>query len=57
MKITDLLPTPQKLAQETVVALASVIIAAWIISRFPSVKAFIKANSLTVDDQTGNTII
>ena len=57
MKINDYIPTPQKLAQETIVALASVVIAAWIISRFPTVKAFVKANSLTVNDQTGNPIL
>jgi hypothetical protein len=56
MSISEFIPSGKVVVRETIVVLASILIAAWVISRFPKVKAFVKANSVTVNDQTGNTI-
>ncbi len=46
MKIKPYLPSIQQISQETLAVLAASLLAAFIISRFPAVKAFVNQNSV-----------
>lgn len=41
MQLKDFLPTPTKVAQETIATLLGLLISAWIISRVPSLQAMV----------------
>jgi hypothetical protein len=45
------LPSLSQLSKETLAVLAATLIAAWVISRFPAVQAFVSNNSVTVKTQ------
>jgi hypothetical protein len=50
------IPTAPEVVREGLIMLGSILIAAWIISRFPSVRAFVATNSVTVKDQNGTVL-
>jgi hypothetical protein len=54
--IKEIIPTGPQVAREALIVLGGVLIAAWIITRFPSLKKFVGDASITVKDDTGNTI-
>ena len=53
--IAAIIPTGPQVAREAVIVLAGVLIAAFIISRFPALKKFVGDASITVNDANGNT--
>jgi len=54
MNIKTYLPSAPQVSREVVTVLAGVLIAAFIISRFPKLKGFVEGNCLTVQDQYKN---
>ena len=59
MKNIDLkkiVPPPTAVLREALIVLGGVLIAAWIISRFPKLKQFVSDASITVNDSQGNNI-
>lgn len=55
--IKAFIPTAPELVRETIIVLVGVLVASYIISRFPELKSFVTGNSLTVKDQAGNVIV
>lgn len=56
MKIASLIPTGPQVAREALIVLGGVLIAAFVISRFPSLQKFVSDNSVTVKTDTGTVI-
>ena len=54
MNIKTYLPSVPQVSREAITVLAGVLIAAYIISRFPKLKTFVEGNSLTVQDPNKN---
>lgn len=53
MNLKTILPTGPQVAREAIVVLAGVLIAAFILSRFPALQKFVTDNSLTVKRDDG----
>ena len=53
MNLKTLIPTGPQVAREAIVVLAGVLIAAFILSRFPALQKFVTDNSLTVKRDDG----
>jgi hypothetical protein len=51
-----IIPTMPELAKSTLITLGGVLLAAFIISRFPTVRAFVAGNSVSVKDASGNIL-
>jgi hypothetical protein len=56
MKIKDIIPPPASVLREGLIVLGGILIAAYVISRFPKLKSFVVENSVTVNDSQGNNI-
>jgi hypothetical protein len=56
MKIKEIIPPPASVLREGLIVLGGILIAAYVISRFPNLKKFVVDNSLTVNDAQGNNI-
>jgi hypothetical protein len=56
MNLKPYLPSHHEIIREGLIVLGGVLIAAWILSRFPSVKQFVQGNSLTINDQNKQVI-
>jgi hypothetical protein len=52
--IKKIIPPPTSVLREGLIVLGGVLIAAWVISRFPRLKAFVSGASITVNDSQGN---
>lgn len=50
MNVKPYLPSVPQVSREAVTVLAGILIAAFVISRFPALKNFVEGNSLTVKD-------
>lgn len=50
MKIKEIIPPPVAVMREGLIVLGGILIAAFIISRFPSLKSFVVDNSVTLKD-------
>lgn len=57
MNLKTIIPTAPEIARETIIVLGGLLIAAFIISRFPAVRKFVTDNSLTIKDSQGNSLI
>lgn len=55
-KLVNILPTVPELAKSTLITLGGVLLAAFIISRFPKVRAYVAAQSISVKDASGNIL-
>lgn len=53
MNLKTIIPTGPQVAREAIVVLAGVLIAAFILSRFPALQKFVTDNSLTVKRDDG----
>jgi hypothetical protein len=42
--------------REALIVLGGVLIAAWVLSKFPALQQFVASNSVTVKDGNGNTL-
>ncbi|MBC3930363.1 hypothetical protein [Undibacterium curvum] len=56
MNIKNVMPPATSIVREGLITLGGILLAAFIISRWPQAKKFVESNSLTVKDQAGNTI-
>lgn len=56
MNIKNIIPTGPQVAREALIVLGGVLIAAFIISRFPSLQKFVSDNSVTVKTDDGKII-
>lgn len=54
--ISSIIPTGPQVAREALIVLGGVLIAAFIISRFPALRKFVGDASITVKDDNGNII-
>lgn len=52
----NIIPTVPELAKSTLITLGGVLLAAFIISRFPKVRAYVAAQSISVKDASGNIL-
>lgn len=44
-----IVPTVPEVMREALIVLGGVLIASWVLSRFPAVKAFVTSNSVTIE--------
>jgi hypothetical protein len=56
MKLREIIPPPVAVLREGVIVLGGLLIAAYVISRFPKLQAFVTGNSLTVKTDKGDII-
>lgn len=56
MKLQNIIPTPEAIIREGVIVFGGLILAAFVISRFPKLQTFITSNSITVKDSGGNVL-
>ncbi len=56
MQIKQIVPPPAAVIREALIVLGGVLIAAFIISRFPTLQAFVQDNSVTVKGQDGKVL-
>jgi hypothetical protein len=54
--LKKLVPTPVEMAREGIIVLAGILMAAFVISRFPAVQKFVSANALTIKDGDGRVL-
>lgn len=48
MNLKNIIPTAPEVAREALIVLGGVLIAAYVLSRFPALKTYVTANSVTV---------
>lgn len=56
MNLKNIIPTGPQVAREALIVLGGVLIAAFILSRFPALQKFVSQNSLTVKADDGSTL-
>jgi hypothetical protein len=56
MKIPDLIPTPTRVVQEGIIVLGGILLAALVLSRFPALRNWVSAQSITIKDPQGKTL-
>jgi len=54
--LKKIIPTGPEVLREALIVLGGVIIAAWVLSKFPALQQFVASNSVTVKDGNGNTL-
>ncbi|WP_426078864.1 hypothetical protein [Janthinobacterium sp. PSPC3-1] len=56
MNLKSIIPTGPQVAREALIVLGGMLLAAFILSRFPKLQKFVTDNSLAVKDDKGNTL-
>lgn len=56
MKLKAIIPAPEAVLREGVIVLGGLLIAAFVISRFPKLQQFVTGNSITVKNQSGDVL-
>lgn len=56
VNLSKLIPTPVEVGREGLIVLGGLLIAALILSRFPKVRDFVTAQSITVKDNRNNVL-
>lgn len=54
--LSKLIPAPIEVGREALIVLGGVLIAAFILSRFPKLSAFVSSQSITVKDSSNNIL-
>jgi len=54
--ISEIIPPPTAVLREGLIVLGGVLIAAYVISKFPSVQKFVMANSVKVETKDGEVL-
>lgn len=54
--LKKIIPTGPEVVREALIVLGGVLIAAWVLSKFPALQQFVASNSVTVKDGNGNTL-
>lgn len=56
MKLKAIIPAPEAVLREGVIVLGGLLIAAFVISRFPKLQQFVTGNSITIKNQSGDVL-
>jgi hypothetical protein len=56
MNLAKIIPSVPEVGREAVTVLAGLLIAAFILSRFPKIAAFVSGQSITIKNSNGNSI-
>lgn len=56
MQLKNIIPAPEAVLREGVIVLGGLLIAAFVISRFPKLQAFVTGNSITVKNTNGDVL-
>lgn len=56
MNLQKIIPEPTAIAREAIIVLGGVLIAAWVLSKFPALQSFVASNSVTVKNSDGATL-
>jgi hypothetical protein len=56
MNIKPYIPSGQSVIREGLIVLGGVLIAAWVLSRFPTLQKFVQSNSITVNNANGDNL-
>jgi hypothetical protein len=56
MKLPDLIPTPTRVVQEGIIVLGGILLAAFVLSRFPRLRDWVAGQSITIKDPQGRTL-
>ncbi|MGK5038658.1 hypothetical protein [Janthinobacterium sp. LB3P118] len=56
MNLSKIIPTPPEVAREAIIVLGGILIAAYVLSRFPKVRDWVAAQSITVKDTSGRQL-
>lgn len=56
MNMKPYIPSAPSIIREGFIVLGGLLIAAFILSRFPKLKTFVTGNSLTINDQNGTNL-
>jgi hypothetical protein len=54
--IKKIIPSPFEVGREALIVLGGVLIAAYVLSKFPALQTFVTANSVTVKNSDGKTL-
>ncbi len=54
--VKSVIPTPTAVLREGLIVLGGVLIAAYVISKFPKLKTFVQDSTITVKDGNGGTL-
>ena len=54
--VAKAIPGPTEMVREAIIVLAGVLIASYVLSRFPALKKFVGDASITVNDKQGNNL-
>lgn len=57
VNLSKIIPTGPEVAREAIIVLGGILIAAYVLSRFPRLRAWVTAQSLTVQDSAGKSIL
>lgn len=56
MNLSKIIPTGPEVAREAIIVLGGILIAAYVLSRFPKIRDWVTAQSITVKDSSGKTL-
>jgi hypothetical protein len=56
MKLDKIIPEPTAILREGIIVLGGLLLAAWVLSKFPALQQFVVSNSLTVKNGDGNVL-
>ncbi|UQV48333.1 hypothetical protein KIV45_18975 [Janthinobacterium lividum] len=56
MNLTKIIPTGPEVAREAIIVLGGILIAAYVLSRFPKIRDWVAAQSITVKDTSGRQL-
>lgn len=56
MNLTKIIPTGPEVAREAIIVLGGILIAAYVLSRFPKIRDWVAAQSITVKESSGRTL-
>lgn len=56
MELKKIIPAPEAVLREGLIVLGGLLIAAWVLSKFPALQQFVTSNSLTVKNGDGNVM-
>jgi hypothetical protein len=54
--VKKIIPAPEAVLREGLIVLGGLLIAAYILSKFPALQQFVTSNSVTVKDPNGNVL-
>jgi hypothetical protein len=54
--VKAIVPAPTEMLREAIIVLAGVLIASYVLSRFPGLKKYVSDASITVNDKQGNNL-